>query len=180
MFTGKCDPVAPCRRAWTLLSIIDRSYGPRLNFVLAVLKAPGEISFSVQRVRVQCASGPQTFCQLRFCLHQLSQTRREQFRRCSFQYARTCLPVCQRCHATERASPGLNDNILQYKNSFVTHDAVPAQYMPLIFHGGVPVSISAPTKSITDLIHPRDHGWGNGLGFLFVQVLDTFLHSVRS
>ena len=58
------------------------------------------------------------------------------------------MPGCQRCHATERASPGLNDNILQYTNSFVTHDAVPAQYMPLLFHGGVPVSISAPTKSI--------------------------------
>ena len=40
----------------TLLSIIDRSYDPRLNFVLAVLKAPGEISLSVRSVRAQCAS----------------------------------------------------------------------------------------------------------------------------
>ena len=30
----------------------------------------------------------------------------------------------------------------------MTHDAVPAQHMPLLFHGGVPISISAPTKSI--------------------------------
>ena len=144
MFTGKCYPVPPCRRVWTLLSIIDRSYGLRLNFVLAVLKAPGECPFSVRRVRVQCAFGPETFSQLRFCLHQLSQPRRVQFRRCSFQYARTCLPGCQRCHATERACPGLNDNILQYTNSFVTHDAVPAQYKPLLF----PAAFPAPTNSI--------------------------------
>ena len=52
------------------------------------------------------------------------------FRRCSFQYARTCIPGCQHSHATERASPGLNDNNLRYTNSFVTHDAVPAQHEP--------------------------------------------------
>ena len=34
----------------------------------------------------------------------------------------------------ERASPGRNDNILRYTNSFVTHDAVPAQYELLPFH----------------------------------------------
>ena len=48
-----------------------------------------------------------------------------------------------------RACQDVNvDNILRYTNRFVTHDAVPAQYMPLLFHGGVPISISAPTKSI--------------------------------
>ena len=39
-------------------------------------------------------------------------------------------------------------NILRYTNSFVSHDAVPAQYMPLLFHGGVPMAFPAPTKSI--------------------------------
>ena len=58
------------------------------------------------------------------------------------------MPGCLRCRVTERASPGRNDNVLRYRNSFVTHDAVPAQYMPLLFHGGVPFSISAPTKCI--------------------------------
>ena len=43
---------------------------------------------------------------------------------------RTRIPRCQRCNATERVSPGLNDNILRYTNSFVTHGAVPAQYEP--------------------------------------------------
>ena len=43
---------------------------------------------------------------------------------------------------------GLEDNILRYTNSFVTHDDVPAQYMPLLFHGGVPMAFPAPTKSI--------------------------------
>ena len=43
---------------------------------------------------------------------------------------RTRIPRCQRCHATERVSTGLNDNFLRYTNSFVTHDAVPAQYEP--------------------------------------------------
>ena len=32
---------------------------------------------------------------------------------------RTRIPRCQRFHATERVSPGLNDNILRYTNSFV-------------------------------------------------------------
>ena len=58
------------------------------------------------------------------------------------------MPGCQRCHATERASSGLDDNIWRYTNSFVTHDAVPAQYMSLHVYGGVPISISAPRKCI--------------------------------
>ena len=33
-------------------------------------------------------------------------------------------------------------------NSPVTHDAVPAQYEPLLFHGGVPFALPAPTKSV--------------------------------
>ena len=69
-------------------------------------------------------------------------------RKCFFQYATTCVPGCQRCHATERPSPGLNDKIFRYTNSFVTHDAVPAQHEPLLFHGGVPLALPAPTKSI--------------------------------
>ena len=69
-------------------------------------------------------------------------------RKCFFQYATTCIPGCQRCHATERPSAGLNDKILRYTNSFVTHDAVPAQHEPLLFHGGVPLALPAPTKSI--------------------------------
>ena len=38
----------------------------RLNFVLAVLKTPGEISFSVRRVRTQCTSRPQYFASYGF------------------------------------------------------------------------------------------------------------------
>ena len=32
---------------------------------------------------------------------------------------RTRIPRCQRCHATEHVSPGLNDNVLRNLNSFV-------------------------------------------------------------
>merc|ERR1711916_258740 len=64
--------------------------------------------------------------------------------------------ACQDVHArmsalscaTERASPGVEDNIERYRNSPVMHEAVPAQYKPLLFDGGVPVAFPAPTKSI--------------------------------
>ena len=46
---------------------------------------------------------------------------------------------------TERASPGLGDTIERCVNSPVVHDAVPARYKPLLFHGRV---ISTTTKSI--------------------------------
>jgi len=73
----------------------------------------------------------------------------EQFRRCFPQYARTCMPGCQRCHVRLNAPvQGLEDNIERYRNSPVMHEAVPAQYKPLLFDGGVPVAFPAPTKSI--------------------------------
>ena len=61
LFQSVCQPAES-----TLLSIIDRSYDHRLNFVLAVLKTPREISFSVRRVRAQCTSGPQYFASYGF------------------------------------------------------------------------------------------------------------------
>ena len=64
------------------------------------------------------------------------------------QFARTCISGCQRCHATERARPAFDDNIVRYVNSPVAHDAVPAQHDPLLFLGGVPFALPAPTKII--------------------------------
>ena len=63
-------------------------------------------------------------------------------------FARTCISGCQRCHATERASPAFDDNIVRYVNSPVAHDAVPAQHDLLLFLGGVPFAPPAPTKII--------------------------------
>ena len=53
-----------------------------------------------------------------------------------------------RCHAAERLSPGLDNNIVRYVNSLVMHDAVPAQHEPLLFHGEVPLALPATTKSV--------------------------------
>ena len=47
------------------------------------------------KIHWSCLRGLQTLRQLRFCL--LSTSGPEQFRRCSFQYARTCMPGCQPC-----------------------------------------------------------------------------------
>jgi len=59
------------------------------------------------------------------------------------------MPGCQRCHVRLNAPvQGLEDNIERYRNSPVMHEAVPAQYKPLLFDGGVPVAFPAPTKSI--------------------------------
>ena len=64
------------------------------------------------------------------------------------QFARTCISGCQRCHATERASPAFDDNIVRYVNSPVAHGAVPTQHDPLLFLGGLPFALPAPTKII--------------------------------
>ena len=77
----------------------------------------------------------------------LNPDRAECVRRYFFQCARTCIPGCPRFHAAERSSPGFGDNIVRYLNSPVRHDAVPAQHEPLLFHGGVPFALPAPTKS---------------------------------
>ena len=69
-------------------------------------------------------------------------------RRCFFQCAKTCIPGCHRFHAAERARQGFDDNIFRYVNSPVMHVAVSAQHEPLLFHGGVPVALPVPTKSI--------------------------------
>jgi len=91
----------------------------------------------------QCASYGFAFVNFLNC------NQAEQFRRCFPQYAATCMPGCQRCHVRLNAPvQGLKDNIERYRNSPVMHDAVPAQYKPLLFHGGVPVAFPAPRKSI--------------------------------
>merc|ERR1711916_247075 len=59
------------------------------------------------------------------------------------------MPGRQRCHVRLNAPvQGLEDNVERYRNSPVMHEAVPAQYKPLLFDGGVPVAFPAPTKSI--------------------------------
>ena len=47
-----------------------------------------------------------------------------------------------------KVNEGLQENILRYTNSFVTHDAVPAQHQLPLIHGGVPFALPAPTNSI--------------------------------
>ena len=42
---------------------------------------------------------------------------------------------------------GLEDTFKRYIKSPVVHVTFPAQYMPLLFHGGVPMALPAPTKS---------------------------------
>ena len=64
------------------------------------------------------------------------------------QFAKPCISGCQRCQATERASPAFDDNIVRYVNSPVAHDAVPTQHDPLLFLGGVPFALPAPAKII--------------------------------
>ena len=78
----------------------------------------------------------------------LNPDRAECVRRCFFQCARTCIPGCQHFPAAERSGQGLDDNIVRYANSPVTHDAVPAQHDPLLFHGEVPFALPAPTEII--------------------------------
>ena len=51
-------------------------------------------------------------------------------------------------YAIERAGPGLDDNIMRYVNSPVAHDAVPAQHDPVLFLGGVPFALPAPSRII--------------------------------
>jgi hypothetical protein len=43
---------------------------------------------------------------------------------------------------------GLEANVERYRNSPVMHEAVPAQYRPLLFQGGTSITFPSPTKSI--------------------------------
>ena len=64
--------------------------------------------------------------------------------------------VCQEMHARTSAwsgrlnkpVQGLVDNIKRDMNRPVMHDAFPAQYVPLLFHGPLPKAFPAPTKCI--------------------------------
>ena len=105
---------------------------------------PPGIPWSV-RPRLR-ASGRQILCQLRFCF--FSASRAEQFpKMCPsvWQGMHARMSACSRRLHEQRASPGFGDNIERYMNRPVVHDAAPAQYKPLLFHGRV---ISTPTKYI--------------------------------
>ena len=63
----------------------------------------------VRRLDAQSNTGRLTL-EIRGCAESATD-RTSSLRRCFFQQARTCFPRCQRCYATERLSPGLDDTI---------------------------------------------------------------------